>query len=196
MNADWMKTRQTKFTAYATIYILIVIAVLGLVNWLANRHNKSVDTTSTKKFSLSDQTKKVVGNLKDDVKISYFDRSSNFSTAKDLLDRYETLSPKLKVEYIDPDKKPQLAKAAGVKQYGTTFVDIGVKHQEARSMTEEEVTGALIRVLKGGERNVCTVAGSGEPSLDDQGRDGYSGFKTLMESNNYKTRTISLLQKP
>src|SRR5438105_4133948 len=119
MNSEWLKTRQTKFTAYATIYILIVIAVLGLINWLANRHNKSVDTTANKRFSLSDQTKKVVSNLKQDVKVTYFDKTSSFTQAKDLLDRYETLSPKLTVDYVDPDKKPQVAKSMGVKSYGT-----------------------------------------------------------------------------
>src|SRR5882757_8394020 len=119
MKSDWLKTRQTKFTAYVTVYILIVIAVLGLVNWLAQQHNKSVDTTANKRFSLSDQTKKVVTGLKQDVKVTYFDKTSNFQQAKDLLDRYDTLSTKLSVDYIDPDKKPQIAKQMGVKAYGT-----------------------------------------------------------------------------
>src|SRR5215208_6969721 len=125
MNSEWLKARQTKFTAYATIYILIIIAVLGLVNWLAQQHNKSVDTTANKRFSLSDQTKKVVTNLKQDVKITYFDKTSSFQQAKDLLDRYDTLSTKLSVDYVDPDKKPQVAKQMGVKAYGTVYVDSG-----------------------------------------------------------------------
>jgi ABC-type uncharacterized transport system involved in gliding motility auxiliary subunit len=91
MNTAWLKTRQTKFGAYVALYIIIVIAVLAMVNWLANRHNKSVDTTSNKRFSLSDQTHKVVGGLNQNVKISYFDRTENFQRAKDLLDRYDTL---------------------------------------------------------------------------------------------------------
>ena len=119
MNTAWLKTRQTKFTAYVTIYIAVVVAILAAINFLANRYNKSVDTTSNKRFSLSDQTVKVVKNLNQDAKITYFDKSSEFSRAKDLLDRYDTLSPKLKVDYIDPDKKPQVAKAMGVKNYGS-----------------------------------------------------------------------------
>jgi len=60
MQAEWMKTRQTKYTLYVTVYLLIILAVLGAANWLANRHNKSIDFTSNKKFSLSDQTVKMV----------------------------------------------------------------------------------------------------------------------------------------
>ena len=50
--------------------------------------------------------------LKQDVKLTYFDKTDSFARAKDLLDRYETLSTKLRVDYVDPDKKPQLARIA------------------------------------------------------------------------------------
>lgn len=196
MKFDWLKARQTRYTVYVSVYILIIVAVLGAVNFLANRHTKSLDTTSNKRYSLSDQTAKVVNNLKQDVRIRYFDRTSEFQRAKDLLDRYDNLSTRLSVEYIDPDKKPQVAKAEQVRTYGTIFVQAGVKKEEAKSLTEEEITGALIRALKGGERNVCFVSGSGEHSLDDSGRAGYSTLKEIIERNNYKTRAVSLLEKP
>src|SRR6185295_10192657 len=92
----------------------------------------------------------------------------------------------------DPDKKPQQAKAAGIRSYGQIFVDSGKKKEEAKSLTEEEITGALIRSLKSGERNVCFLTGSGEHSLEDSGRSGYSQAKEALEKSNYKTRTISL----
>jgi ABC-type uncharacterized transport system involved in gliding motility auxiliary subunit len=196
MKFDWIKARQTKYTAYVVLYTIIVIAVLGMANWLANRHNKTYDSTANKRFSLSDQTEKVVKNLKQDVRIKYFDKTSEFGRARDLLDRYNNLSPKLAVDYIDPDKKPQLAKAEAVRNYGTIYVETGRKREEAKSLSEEEITGALIRALKGGERNVCFVTGSGEHGLEDSGRTGYSSLKETLEKNNYRTRTISLLEKP
>ena len=67
MNADWLKTRQTRYTAYVAVYILVIVAVLGAVNFLANRYDKSYDSTANKQFSLSDQTIKVVKGLKNDV---------------------------------------------------------------------------------------------------------------------------------
>ena len=195
MKFDWIKTRQTKYTAYATVYVLIVIAALGMANWLADRHNKSYDSTASKRFSLSEQTVKVVKNLKQDVRITYFDKGSEFTRARDLLDRYDNLSTKLKVDYVDPDKKPQLAKVAGVRNYGAVIIENGARKEEAKSVSEEEITGAIIRTLKGGDRSVCFVKGSGEKSLDDSARTGYSSAKEVLEKNNYKTRTISLLEK-
>jgi hypothetical protein len=59
MKFGWLKARQTKYTAYLTVYLLVVLAVLVAINWLSNRHNKSYDSTTNKRFSLSDQTIKV-----------------------------------------------------------------------------------------------------------------------------------------
>jgi ABC-type uncharacterized transport system involved in gliding motility auxiliary subunit len=194
MNSDWLKARQTRYGAYLVTYLLVIIAVLGAANWLANRHNKSYDSTSNKRFSLSEQTAKVVKGLNRDITITYFDKTTEFSRARDLLDRYNNLSTRLHIDYVDPDKKPQIAKAAGVRTYGSIYVDSGMRKEEAKSLTEEDITGALIRSLKSGERNVCFVSGSGEHSLDESGRTGYSSVKESLEKNNYKTRTISLLQ--
>ncbi|NJO25127.1 MAG: hypothetical protein HC867_04055, partial [Bacteroidia bacterium] len=55
----------------------------------------------------------------------------------------------------------------GVRSYGTIYVDANGKREEAKSVTEEEISGALIRALKGGQRTVCAVTGTGEHSLDD-----------------------------
>ncbi len=196
MKLNWLKARQTKYTAYVSVYMIVILAILATANWLADGHNKSYDSTSNKRYSLSDQTEKIVKNLKQDVTITYFDKTSEFSRAHDLLDRYDNLSSRLKVNYVDPDKKPQLTRAMGVRTLGTIFVEAGNRREEAKSLTEEEITGALIRALKSGERWACLVSGSGEHSLDDSSRTGYSTMKDALEKNNYKTRTISLLEKP
>jgi ABC-type uncharacterized transport system involved in gliding motility auxiliary subunit len=195
MKNSWLTARQTKFTAYVTVYILIVIAALGLVNWLAQRYNKSVDTTANKRFSLSDQTVKIVKELKQPVVITYWDNTSSFQQAKDLLDRYDGLSGDLSVTYVDPVKRPQDARAAGVRQLGTITVQVGTKRDEAKSLTEEEITGAIIRSIKGGDRTLCFVTGSGESQLEDTGAAGFAGLKQIVERDNYKTRSISLLEK-
>jgi ABC-type uncharacterized transport system involved in gliding motility auxiliary subunit len=188
------QSRGARYGAYATVYTLVIIAVLFAINFLANRYDKSYDSTANKQFSLADQTVKFVKGLPHDVTITYFDKATQFPQARDLLDRYSNLSPKLHVTFVDPDKKPQIAKAAGVRAYGTIQVDSGTKKEEAKSLTEEEVTGALIRSMKSGERNACFVTGSGEASIDDaSGRTGYGAAKEALEKNNYKTRAVNLL---
>lgn len=195
MASQWLKARQTKYAAYATVYILVVIAVVVLANTLADRYNKSFDATSNKRYSLSDQTAKIVKGLKQDATITYFDQSTRFHTGKDLLDQYANLSRRVRVEYVDPDKSPQVAREAGIRNFGTAVVQMGAKKEEAKSMTEEGITGAFIRDLKSTTRTVCFVAGSGEHQADNSDREGLSRFKDLLAKDNYENKTIDLLQK-
>src|SRR5579863_4627573 len=195
-NPAWMKARQTKFAAYTAVYVIIVVAVVSVVNFLANRYNKSYDTTANKQFTLSDQTAKIAKDLKQNVTITYWDQPTRFQAARDVLDRYKNLSSKIDVRYEDVEKSRTKAIAAGVKQTGTVFVDVADKHQEAKGVSEEEITGAMVTALKGGERMACFVLGSGEHSLTDSDRMGYSGVKEDLEKNNYKTETVKLIEKP
>jgi ABC-type uncharacterized transport system involved in gliding motility auxiliary subunit len=195
MASQWLKARQTKYGAYAALYILVVLAIVVVANVLADRFNKSYDTTSNKRYSLSDQTKKIVTGLKQNANITYFNQSTRFQQGKDLLDQYANLSPKVHVDYVDSDKNPELARAAGVREFGTAVVQIGDKKETAKSMTEEGITGAFIRDLKGATRTVCFVGGSGEHAIDDTERDGFSQFKDLVSKDEYQVRAIDLLQK-
>ena len=195
MASQWLKARQTKYGAYAALYILVVLAILVVANMLADRYNKSLDTTSNKRYSLSDQTKKIIDGLKQNATITYFNQSTRFRDGKDLLDEYASLSPKIHIEYVDPDKQPQLARAAGIRDFGTAVVRIGGKTETAKSLTEEGITGAFIRDLKGTTRTVCFVTGSGEHAIDDTERDGLSQFKDLLAKDEYQSKSVDLLQK-
>ena len=80
MASEFLKARQTRYGAFVAFYLLVIIAIVIVANWLADHHNKTLDVTSNKQFTLSDQTKKVAGNLKKD------DRSSNSTMREQLLD--------------------------------------------------------------------------------------------------------------
>src|SRR5437588_7888539 len=109
-----LKARQTKYAAYVTLYMAVVLAAITVANVLGNRYNKSYDSTANKRYSLSDQTAKIVKGLKQDAVITYYDKQSGFQPAKDLLDRYSTLSSRIRVKFVDVEKNPQVARAAGV----------------------------------------------------------------------------------
>jgi len=196
MNFNWIKARQTKYTGYATLYIAVILAVLVVVNFLANRHNQSYDSTANKQFSLSEQTENVVGDLDQDVTMTYFDQSSAFYDARDLLERYDNLSPRLTVRYVDPDQDPQLARAAGISALGTVVVETEGHQEQTTTLAEQDVTNALIRAIKGEVRTVCAAAGSGEHDLDSTDAQGYAGARTLIDAGNYESRTVNLVEDP
>ncbi len=186
--------RQARFGATASLYTIVVLAVLVMINWLGNRYNKSYDTTSNKRFTLSQETQKVVKGLKQTATITYIDKASGFNQAKGILDRYANLSSKIHIQYIDYQKQPVVARAYGLRFPGTAYVEVGPRREEAKALTEEGITGAFLKDLKG-VRKVCFVSGSQEHPLDASDANGLSQFKTMVERDNYQTQSVTLVDK-
>src|ERR1700734_436296 len=143
MASQWLKARQTKYAAYATLYIVVVLAVVVVANFLANRYTKSYDATANKRYSLSQETKKIVDGLKEPATITYFNGTQHFVEGKDLLDEYSALSPKVHIKYVDPEKEPLVTRAAGIHAVPSATVQIGDHTETAADMTEEGITGAF-----------------------------------------------------
>src|SRR5450755_2246818 len=107
---DSVASRQARFGATAGLYTVLVIAILAAVNYLGVRFNKPLDLTSNKRFTLSQETQRIIRNLKQDAKITYFDSPRSFDQARGILDRYRNLSSKIHVEYVDPRTQPARAR--------------------------------------------------------------------------------------
>jgi ABC-type uncharacterized transport system involved in gliding motility auxiliary subunit len=99
--------------------------ILVLVNMFFSRHHHRFDFTEAKLHSLSDQSIKVAQGLKSDLLVKGFFREGNPGRARmeNLLKIYSYHSPKIKFEFIDPDKNPGLVKRYEVTQDGTTIVE-------------------------------------------------------------------------
>ncbi len=176
------------------VYTAVAVAIVVLANWFVDRHNRRWDLTPNQSYSLSPQTTKVLKGLKNDLTIYVFDRESGFRERRDLLDNYSALTPRVTVRYVDPDRQPSLAGQFGIRNYGTVVVAGGDRHFEAQSSTEEGVTNAIVRLLKG-QKTVYFIQGHGERDVDSSDRAGYGRVKKQLENENRQVKTQVLLQK-
>ena len=87
--AKAFQKRQAKYGTVATVSILVVLAILVAINYLASRQNKRWDLTANQAFSLSDQTKRVLGGLDAPVKVLVFARDPEFDRFRDRLREYQ-----------------------------------------------------------------------------------------------------------
>lgn len=178
------------------VYLLVVVAVLVAVNVLASRHDKSWDLTKNHTHSLSPESVKIVSQLQAPLHLIYFDRSTNFGSAREFFDRYQRESNRVDVQYVDPDRHPDQARLYKIQNYGTTVVASGTHQELVTSMAEQDVTNAIVRVLKGAKKVIYFAEGEGERDPDDSGRDGYSSLKTALEAENFTVQKLVLAQSP
>lgn len=176
------------------VYIAAVIAIIVLCNWFISRNDHHLDLTPNKIYSLSPQTHKILKGLDRPVTIYVFDRESGFRQRRDLMNLYSSASHYLTVRYVDPNRDPGLAHQFGVQNYGSIYIAAGAHHLQASDATEEGITNALIKLLKG-QKLIYFVQGHGERDLDSVNRDGYSKLKQALENEDSEVKTLVLLQK-
>src|SRR5689334_15452686 len=87
--------RSSQLGTNTTLLALGVVAILGVLNYLGYEHHKRFDLTTEKMFTLSDQTKKIVGGLSSDVNVMRFAKTPD-PRFDELLTEYSNLSPHLK----------------------------------------------------------------------------------------------------
>ena len=181
------------------LVIVLVLGIVGLLNYFLSKNNYRMDFTSAKLHSLSDQSVTVLKNLKTDIAFKCFFREGNFGRAamENLLKIYAYHSGKVKYEFIDPDKNPGLVKRYGVTQDGTTVIEAGDKESRITAATEEDVTNALIKATRAAKKVIYFLEGHGEESVEEAGDNGYAAVKTELEKLGYevKKQTLALADR-
>jgi ABC-type uncharacterized transport system involved in gliding motility auxiliary subunit len=189
-----LKRRSFIYSSNMLLVVVLVLAILVLVNYFFSEHHHRFDFTEAKIHSLSDQSIKVIGALRNDVNIKAFFREGNMSRSRmeDLLKIFAYHTPKIKYEFIDPDKNPGLVKRYEISQDGTTVFECGDKDNRITGTTEEDVTNAIIKVTREKKKVIYFLEGHGERSTEVSDENGYSFVKDELGKIGYEVKKQQL----
>ena len=129
--SDWSRVRKIltgRSAVHGTNALVLTVVFLGILVFatlLASRHKKRIDFTEGGLFTLSQQSEKVVSNLKTKVKMTAFFQAEapEKKQFENLVDGYLALTDQIELEYIDPDKDPRTTERYGVRTYGTIALE-------------------------------------------------------------------------
>ena len=203
---------------------LAAALLLGL-NYLSSRHYVRGDWTSTKIFSLSETTRKIVRGLTQPVRITVFmTRGSRlYNAVNELVNRYRAVSSKIEVEFVDPERQVARAEVL-VREFGfrqnTVLFRCGEKKKYVEEdkladydysamagmgggqpdikafKGEEAFTSAIREVTESRATHVYFSSGHGEPTLESQDRhNGFALAKMLLERENLSVAAWDSLGK-
>jgi ABC-type uncharacterized transport system involved in gliding motility auxiliary subunit len=199
---DFFSKRSSQLGTNAIVMSVAVVAILIILNFLSFRHPKRFDLTTEKLFSVSDQTRKIVGGLQKDVSIVRFARPSDSTPEsqrfEDLMIGYKHLSPHFKFKDVNPQEEPEVAREYGAKHLGDVIVACGdrkvnLEGSPEGGFSESDVTNTILKVTRDTVKTVCFVTGHGEKSLTDSGVDGYAQIAENLKKETYTTDSINLV---
>jgi ABC-type uncharacterized transport system involved in gliding motility auxiliary subunit len=188
--------RKAKYGTNTFVFVLVFLGILVIVQALATAHNFRFDLTANKRYTLSEQSKKLLRNLSVDIKAFAFFRDTEGSRAqaKELLDLYTLHSSRFSYEFVDPDRKPGLAKQYEITSYGTVALVGNEKIEKITFPDEEKLTNALLKIIRNEKKVVYFVTGHGEHQITNREKDGYNAAKEAIEKQNYTVQELLLLR--
>lgn len=207
-----LKSRSFRVGGYSVAATVIVLAIAVAANLFINALPTSytkLDNTSTQLFTISQQTEQLLAGLEDDIDIYWIVQSGQEDTTLEtLLQRYSSLSSRIKLSKRDPDIYPTFAQqyTSGTIYNNSLVIQCGERYRyvdysglyeydyssysssgyNVSFNGESAVTSAIDYVTRDDMPKLYTLTGHGETELS-------SNFTAAVESGNFELETLSLL---
>jgi ABC-type uncharacterized transport system involved in gliding motility auxiliary subunit len=212
MNVDALRARMSsgearragKYGTSAVLSTLLGVALLGMLGFLSTRYHHRFDWSEQKIHTLSDQSRKVLEGLTQDVEVTALVSRVDQAPVRELLDRYAYESKRFRVEYVDPNERPGLLEKWKIapdklREHGLVRMAIGGESLEVSNVDEEHVTNAMVKLSRTGEKVVYFVQGHGEDAISGEegaGREGFVRAAEALRNENYRVEPLLLGSVP
>ncbi|MBK9294455.1 MAG: GldG family protein [Oligoflexia bacterium] len=192
--------RATKYGMNLSVLLILVIAILVGINFIAFKNVKKFDLTKAGVNSISEQTKNILKNLKSELTIRAFindgqDTAGMTQRFKDLTDHLKAANSKVASLVINPVKKPAEAKAYEITMNGTIVFEYMGKKTKVEEISEQVFTNAIIKITREKNKRIYFITGHGERDLEDSNPDGIGNFKKYLTDSSYDVLALSFLDK-
>ncbi len=194
--------------------VILALALTGMVNYLGWKYHARGDWTSSRLYTLSERSQQVLAGLDEPLDVAVVMRPGEelYDPVQELLARYESASPNIRVRRVDPDRNRAQLQAI-VERYELTHGNVvvfqrgeerrvveaadladydysGMQFGEGPRMTgfkgEQMFTGAILELAEGRKPKVLCSTGHGEASLDDLSARGLSQLQELLGQDNFE----------
>lgn len=173
---------------------IMVLGIVVMVNFLADRYPHRADLTEGGLHSLSDLTVQTLKGLDRKVEALAFMENGEDEGLETLLEAYAVHGRNFSYRFIDPDREPERAQQAGITQYNTLLIKSGSEEQKVTTLEEKEITGALLKVIREREEKAYLTAGHGEAGTGREQR-SLSMFRDRLQEIDYVVEDSLLLAR-
>ena len=190
-----LRRRSTQYGANTALMVVMVVGLLGMINFLAKKYQQRWDLTSNQRYSLSDQTEKLVRGLEAEVEVLHFDKDPD-PDLDDLMKEYVALNPSgLSYRKVDPQAEPGLARKYEVNRFGEIVVISGEKRESVEAAREEDITNTILKVTREQDKVIYFTKGHNEADIENNREEGgYAAAKQAIENQNYRVQSINLAE--
>lgn len=191
----YAKSHHFKKVIETSIVSALLLAILGVINYLAFKNPIQLDMTKGRFNSLTEQSKKLLQSLDKPLEIKIFARKKDSSRLVAIADLYRLEGRDVQVQTIDPDLSPELSRQYEVKASGTIVIEYGGKMARFQGASEKLFSSSIHNLSREKTKKIYFLKGHGEFSIQDEGESGLSEIKKLLQEQYFAVDEVNLLSK-
>ena len=178
------------------VFLLLFIVLLVLLAWLSQRYPVTIDMSSNQRNSLSQETVRLLESVDAVIEVTLFITPLNERkpALEKLFKRYRQLQPYIRAQSLNPELHPDLLRKHDIRYDGEVLLQYRGREEKISQISETNVSNAIQRLLRQGERWLVFLQGHGERNPYGEANHDYSLFATQLASKGYAVEDLTLSQ--
>ena len=192
-----MKLRIWLNSFYFLMYMAALLGICVLLYVLALPLDKRFDLTGDKRFTLSNETVKILKQVADPISVYAFyhaDQREQAEALEDILKSVQASNRLIRYELVELDRDPVKASHYGVENYGEIVVEQASRRVRVWSWTEEALTNGILQLGNNSLEKIYFTEGHGELELNSDERRGLGRLKGRLAEENYDSLPLLLAE--
>lgn len=174
--------------------VVLLISIIGVLAWLSTRYDYQSDWTANGRHTLSAGSITLLNQITGPVTVTAFARAvdSNRKSIAEMITRYQRHKADIFVTFVDPTTAPHQVRDEGVSAAGEMVLHYAGRKEIIRDISEQDITNALQRLVRGGERWIVFLQGHGERNPQGRANHDIGDWMRQMEAKGFKAQTLNL----
>ncbi|NOX43537.1 MAG: GldG family protein [Gammaproteobacteria bacterium] len=172
--------------------------MVGLIAWLSTRYTYQADWSANNRNSLSDASISLLKVIDGPVKITSYAKidESLRRQINNLITLYQYNKNDIDFMFVNPETEPDKTRELGVSVNGELIIEYEGRRENIKQISEQAITNALQRIVRGKERWIVFLEGHGERSIHRQANHDVQAWATQLEDKGFNLQTINLANSP
>ena len=189
------KTR-LQFRIQNLVFLVLFLAVVGLLAWLSQRYSFESDWTATGRHTLSNTSITLLSRIEGPVQITAFASKQVQPVIKEFINRYQKHKPDIELSFVNPNIEPDKTRAMGITVEGELVITYQGRSEHVTNPGEETITNSLQRLLRSQEKKLVFLSGHGERQATGQANHDYSLFTNYLATKGINIVSLNLTEQP
>jgi ABC-type uncharacterized transport system involved in gliding motility auxiliary subunit len=185
------------FVKNAVFTLLLLAAAIALAQ-LAARYPLRWDLTQNAANSLEPGSVEVLKQMPGAIRITVYAAGQDARLGdmhrliRDFIALYQRYKPGIVLTFVDPAKQPEEARKANIRAQGEMLVEYGGRTERLTTVSEQVLTGALMRLARRSDPLLLYLDGHGERSLEGAANHDLGEFGKRLQQQGFRLSPLNL----